>query len=170
MESGSRRALCRSVVVSRTPDDIRGWLGDALARRARHPELEQTLFHRLQELERGPLEQLGELVSAVVEELRRAQTRLAEQAGNLRRLERTVAELAGRVDELSARVPAAPPAPLGYVLLLPGPGGYALVAAEGDAPAPGDELEHGGVRYRVLARGRSPLPDDRRPSLLALPA
>jgi hypothetical protein len=146
------------------PDDIRGWLTEAVARRARHPELEKTLFHQLKELERGPLEQLGELVRAVVEELRIAQQRLAEQAVDVRTLQQTVAVLTERLDDLATRVPA-PPVEAGYVLLLPAPDGYRLAQREGLPPAPG-ELVDG---FRVLNRGRSPLPGDRRPCLLALP-
>jgi uncharacterized coiled-coil protein SlyX len=147
------------------PDDIRGWLTEAVARRARHPELEKTLFHQLKELERGPLEQLGDLVRAVVEELRIAQHRLAEQAVDVRTLQQTVAVLTDRLDDLATRVPEPPPVEAGYVLLLPAPDGYRLLQREGPPPAPGELVEG----FRVLNRGSSPLPGDRRPCLLALP-
>jgi hypothetical protein len=151
-----------------------GWLGDALARRSRHPELESILFRRLQELERGPLEQLGELVRAVVDELRIAQRRLTEQARDLRSLQDTVSTLNGRLDELAERVAdtpraeADPEAESGYVLLLPSPDGYRLVERDGAVPALGDEVEVDGRTYRALTRNGSPFPGDRRPSLLAL--
>jgi hypothetical protein len=148
--------------------EIRTWLADALARRVRHPALEDTLFSRLHELEKGPLEQLGELVRLVIEELRAAQRRLAEQTADLRTLQHTVSTLTTRLDELATRVP--PPAPEeGHVLLLPFPGGYRLVGRPGPPPATGDLVEHEGRGFRVLNRGSSPFPGDRRPALLALP-
>jgi hypothetical protein len=150
------------------PDDIRGWVAEALARRTRHPELERTLFHRLQELEQGPLEQLGELVRAVVEELRVTQARLTEQTRDLHSLRGTVAVLSERLDELAARGPAMPRVVEGHALLLPSADGYLLVRREGPPPAPGDPVEHEGRRYRVLNRGHAALTGDR-PSLLALP-
>jgi hypothetical protein len=150
------------------PDDIRGWVAEALARRTRHPELEHTLFHRLQELEQGPLDQLGELVRAVVEELRLTQGRLAEQTRDLQLLRGTVAVLSERLDELATRAPAPTPVAEGHVLLLPSAEGYVQVPREGEPPVPGEQVEHDGRRYRVLNRGRAALPGGR-PSLLALP-
>jgi hypothetical protein len=151
-------------------DDLRGWLSDALARRTRHPELEQTLFHRLQELEQGPLEQLGELVRALVDELRVTQRRVADQAHDLQALQQTVSALTDRVDEAAAaRAPEPPPIEVGHVLLLPSPEGYRLVVREGPAPALGELVEHGGCGYRALSRNASPLPGDPRPSVVALP-
>jgi hypothetical protein len=151
------------------PEDIRGWLAEALGRRTQRPALEQTLFHQLDALERGPLEQLGELVRAVVEELRLAQQRLNEQAADLRALRATVVGLSSRLDALAAEPEPAPaPAPAGHVLLLPGPDGYRLIEQEGPLPAPGELAEHEGRSYRTLGPGRSPLPDDRRPCALAL--
>jgi hypothetical protein len=152
--------------------EMRSWLAEALASRTRHPALEDTLFHRLHELEQGPLQQLGELVHLVIDELRVAQRRLAEQAGDLSSLQRSVAVLSGRLDDLSGGQAVAPPdAPVdGHVLLLGHPEGYRLLERDGAAPAPGDEVEAGGARYRVLNRGSSPLPGDPRPGVIALPA
>jgi hypothetical protein len=152
------------------PDDIRGWVAEALARRTRHPELERTLFHRLQELEQGPLEQLGELVRAVVEELRVTQARLTEQTRDLHSLRGTVAVLSERLDELATRAPAPAPATVadGYVLLLPSAEGYRLLEQSGEPPSPGDLVEHEARRFHVLSRNASPFPGDSRPSFLAL--
>jgi hypothetical protein len=149
-------------------DETRGWLADALSRRTRHPELEQTLFHRLQQLEKGPIEQLGELVRAVIDELRLTQHRLADQTRDLASLQQTVASLTGRLDELAARVPAAPAVAEGHVLLLPTRDGYRLVERAGPPPLPGDSIEHDGGRYRALSRNASPFPGDGRACLLAL--
>lgn len=151
--------------------DVRGWLADALSRRSR-PALEETLFRQLRELEQGPLEQLGALVGHAIEELRVAQRRIAEQAGELRALARTVAALTDRVDSLTAAAPPAAPAPepvVGHLLLAGGADGYVLVAADGPPPAPGAEVSIGGRTWTVLGAGRSPLPGDRRPCVLALP-
>jgi hypothetical protein len=148
--------------------EARSWLGDALARRTRHPTLEGTLFNRLHELEQGPLEQLSELVHLVVDELRVAQRRLSEQSGDLRALQRTVATLNDRVDRLSEPTPAPEPVE-GHVLLLTGAEAYRLAGREGPPPAPGDRLEEGGRSYRILGGGASPLPGDRRRCVLALP-
>jgi hypothetical protein len=150
-------------------DEIRGWLSDALARRTRHPELEQTLFHRLHELEQGPIEQLGELVRAVIDELRNTQQRLADQARDLAGLQQTVAHLSGRLDELATRPPEPAPLEAGHLLLLPSPGGYRLADCDGPPPPLGEPVEHEGRRYRTLSRNASPHPGDRRPCLLALP-
>lgn len=151
--------------------EIRGWLADALSRRVRHPALEETLFNRLRELEQGPLEQLGELVGLVIEELRVAQRRVVEQATDLRALRQTVAALAERVEQLAARVepPPAEPEPVeGHVLMLPLPGGYRAFVRPGPPPAPGEQVEHEDTRFRVLRVGRSPYPGDRRPCAFAL--
>lgn len=154
------------------PGDFRSWLADSLGRRVRHPVLEDTLFHQLGELERGPLEQLGRLVHMAVDEVRLAQARLAEQACDLRSLEEAVAELTARVDALAehAVVGRSAPQRTGHLLLLSTPVGYRLAALPGPAPAPGDEVEQGGSRYRVLSHGRSPLAGDRRVAALALPS
>jgi hypothetical protein len=148
------------------PEDIRGWLAEALGRRAHRPALEQTLFHQLDALERGPIEQLGELVRAVVDELRLAQQRLAEQAADLRALKATVAALGSRLDAVTATPVAPEPEPEaeGHVLLLATSEGYRLVEREGPLPAPGTVFDG----YRVLGPGRSPLPGDARPCAVAL--
>ena len=146
----------------------RSWLSDALARRIRHPVLEQTLFHQLDELQRGPLERLGELVQLVVDELRFAQRRLSEQGADMRALQLALAELRDRVDRLESGEPPAA-VELGHLLLVPTADGYRLVPRDGLPPAAGDEVVVGGVRYGVLRGGRSPFPADRRPCLLALP-
>jgi hypothetical protein len=159
------------------PEDIRGWLAEALGRRTHRPALEQTLFHQLDALERGPIEQLGELVRAVVDELRVAQQRLAEQAADLRALKATVAALGARLDAVTAppseseSEPEPEPEPVapGHVLLLSTTEGYRLVERDGPPPAPGGLVAHDGRDYGVLGRGRSPLPGDRRPCVLALP-
>jgi hypothetical protein len=145
-------------------EDIRGWLAEALGRRTHRPALEQTLFHQLDALERGPIEQLGELVRAVVDELRLAQQRLQEQAADLRALKATVAALSSRLDAVTAPAPEPEPVPEGHVVLRSTPDGYRLVERAGPPPAPG-ELVDG---FQVLGRGRSPLPDDRRPCVIAL--
>ena len=148
------------------PEDIRGWLAEAIGRRTHRPALEQTLFHQLDALEKGPLEQLGELVRAVVDELRLAQQRLNEQAADLRALKSSVATLTRRLDGLSTPAAAPPePEPEGHVVLLSTPDGYRLVERDGPLPAPGEVVDG----YRVLGRGRSPLPGDVRPCAIALP-
>ena len=152
------------------PDDLRGWLHDALARRARHPHPRAGALPPLQALEQGPLEQIAELVHAVVEELRLAQRRLDEQAADLRALQLTVARLSDRVDDVEAEAPAPGLVPLGHLVLLPTAAGYELLQRDAPPPAPGDPVEHDGRLYRVLRRGRSPLPADERPCVLALPA
>jgi hypothetical protein len=148
-------------------EDLRGWLAEALGRRTHRPALEQTLFHQLDALERGPIEQLGELVRAVVDELRLAQQRLQEQAADLHALKATVAALGARLDAVTAPQPEPEPEPEpeGHVVLLSTPDGYRLVERTGPLPAPG-ELVQG---YRVLGRGRSPFPGDPRPCAVALP-
>ena len=150
--------------------DFRNWLSDALSRRVRHPELERTLFHQLNELEHGPLERLGRLVHMAIDELGVAQRRLADQGRDLEALRTAVTDLAARVDELSRRAtqPADPPA--AHVLVLSTPEGYRFVERDGLPPAPGGEVEHGGLRYRVLGARHRQVPGDPRPSLLALPA
>jgi hypothetical protein len=151
--------------------EVRSWLAEALSRRPRHPALEDTLFRRLQEFERGPLEQLGELVHNVIEELRVAQRRLAEQAGDLRALQHTVATLNDRLDDLSGRVAAAPQPPAeGHLLLLGSADGYRLVERDGPPPAAGERVELDDGGFVVLREGRSPLPGDRRRCAVALPA
>jgi hypothetical protein len=150
----------------------RGWLADTLGRR-RRAALEETLFRQLDELEQGPLERLGSLVHLVVGELRSAQRRLTEQAVDLRTLQETVAALAERVGELEGRVRAgaAPAATTeGHLLLLTTPAGYRLAARDGAPPRPNEPVVHEGVVYRVLRAGRSPLPNDPRRCVLALPA
>ncbi len=150
---------------------MRSWLSDVLSRRVRRPALEQTIFHQLDELERGPLEHLASLVHMVIDELRLAQRRLNDQARDLRSLERTVSELGSRVEGLAAATPA-PEAPVddGHVLLLSSAEGYRLVDGDGPPPEPGGLVEVGGRRYRVLNRRASPYPGDRRRCALALPA
>jgi hypothetical protein len=150
------------------PEDIRGWLAEALGRRTQRPALEQTLSHQLDALERGPLEQLGELVRAVVDELRLAQQRLNEQAADLRALRATVAALSERMDAAAAPEPAPQLVAPGHVLLLSTSDGYRLAERNGPPPEPGETIAYDGCGYAVLGRGRSPLPGDRRPCLLAL--
>lgn len=152
------------------PGDFRSWLADALGRRVQHPALEETLFLQIDELQRGPLEQLGRLVHMAIDELRLAQARIAEQARDVRTLEQALAALTARVDALSpgAGAEPSPPATEGHVLLVSTPDGYRLAARSGPPPAPGDTVEDAGNRYRVLNLGRSPLPGDRRPAALAL--
>jgi hypothetical protein len=49
-----------------------------------------------------------------------------------------------------------------YLVFVPAPGGYALHAVEGEAPAPGDRVAVDG-RERIVAKlGPSPLPGDER--------
>lgn len=146
----------------------RSWLSEALSRRIRHPALEQTLFHQLEELQRGPLERLAELVQLVVDELRFAQRRLSDQAADLRSLQRALAELQERVGRLETDG-AAPAAAPGHLLLVPGANGYRLVPGEEPAPAAGERVVVDGVALRVLRTGASPLPGDRRRCALALP-
>jgi len=148
--------------------DFRSWLADALARRVRHPALEETLFHQLTELERGPLEQLNRLVRMVIDELAAARRRIADQGSELRALQDTVATLTARVDALAFASVEPPAAPAGYLLLLPTPEGYRLVERDGAPPGAGAVVEHEGARYRLLPAAHAPLPGDRRPSLLAL--
>ncbi|HEY6055870.1 MAG TPA: hypothetical protein VIU86_18210 [Gaiellaceae bacterium] len=150
----------------------RGWLAETLGRR-RRAALEETLFRQLDELEQGPLERLGSLVHLVIGELRSAQRRLTEQAVDMKTLQQTVAALAERVEQLEGRVRAeAEPAATtqGHLLLLTTPDGYRLAAREGAPPLPNEPVVHDGVVYRVLRGGRSPLPGDRRPCVLALPS
>ena len=51
----------------------------------------------------------------------------------------------------------------GHVLFLWSPKGYTLRQAAGDAPAVGQELEHGELTVVVSKIGASPLPGDTRP-------
>src|SRR6185436_4408786 len=140
-----RRAGTGLALAERTlmADDIRGWLADALGRRSRQPQLEQTIYRQLRALEHGPLEQIGVLVRAVVEELQLAQRRLNDQAADLRLLHETVTRLSARVDDLSAQVGGRrPPAPTAHVVLLPTDAGYVLLRRDGPPPAPGSLVEH----------------------------
>jgi hypothetical protein len=50
----------------------------------------------------------------------------------------------------------------GWVLMVWSPSGYTLREMEGDAPAPGDELEEDGRTLVVNKIGASPLPGDTR--------
>jgi len=154
--------------------EIRSWLTDVLARRVRRPALEETIFHQLDELERGPLEQLASLVHTAIDELQVARRRLDEQARDVRALRGTIAELTERVDALAAAAAAPEPEPepepvQGHVLMLSAPDGYRVVQVSGPPPAPGEALDVDGTAYRVLNRRRSPFPGDRRPCALLLP-
>jgi hypothetical protein len=51
----------------------------------------------------------------------------------------------------------------GYLLFVSKPSGYELVEREGEAPAPGTEVEAGDLRFTVAKIGTSPLPGDARP-------
>ena len=150
-------------MVAERPE-MRAWIAEALGLRTRHPALETTLFRRLEDIEHGPLVQIGALVHSVVDELRGAQRRLAEQADELRLLRRTVARLTERLDELAGEDAVAD----GHLLLLPGTSGYRLVDRDGPPPVRGEAVEVEGARLRVVGVGPSPLPDDPRRSALAL--
>ena len=52
-----------------------------------------------------------------------------------------------------------------HLLFVSKPSGYELVEREGEAPAPGSQVEVGddGVRFFVSKLGPSPLPQDDRP-------
>jgi hypothetical protein len=51
-----------------------------------------------------------------------------------------------------------------HLLFVSKPSGYELVERDGEAPAPGAEIElEEGVRFTVSKIGPSPLPDDARP-------
>jgi hypothetical protein len=157
-------------------EQTRGWLAEALSRRTRHPELEQTLFRRLQDLEHGPLEQLGGLVRHVIDELRIAQRRVAEQAADLKSLQAAVTSMAERLSRVETGAAASPsvlaPEPeeaSAHVLMLSTATGYRLVERDGPPPGQGELVELDGGYWRVLRRHVSPLPGDRRPSVLALP-
>lgn len=162
----------RSAGMADDEREQRSWLADTLGRR-RRAALDESLSRQLEQLEQGPLERLGALVHLVVGELRSAQRRLSEQAVDMRTLQQTVAALAERVEQLEGRVRAetAPAATTeGHLLLLSTPAGYRLVAHDGAPPAPGEPVVHGRAVYRVLRAGRSPLPDDPRRCVLALPS
>ncbi len=51
----------------------------------------------------------------------------------------------------------------GHLLFVSKPSGYELVEREGEAPAPGTEVEAGDLRFTVAKIGTSPLPGDSRP-------
>ena len=59
----------------------------------------------------------------------------------------------------------------GYLLFVWKPSGYELAERDGEAPAPGSEVEEGDRRFLVTKVGPSPLPGDERPTayLTALP-
>lgn len=93
-----------------------------------------------------------------------------------RRLDDLLETVDARLVELEAAIESTPsqvdaPAPLpeeresAYVLLVPAPSGYALVAHDGLLPARGDtiELPEREERYAVVKVVRTPSPDDRRP-------
>jgi hypothetical protein len=55
-------------------------------------------------------------------------------------------------------------APAKHLLFVSKPSGYELVERDGEAPAPGAEIElEEGVRFMVSKIGPSPLPNDARP-------
>ena len=57
----------------------------------------------------------------------------------------------------------------GYLVFVWSPAGYRLEERQGDAPAPGSELEEGEKRFRVTKVAPSPLPGDRRACAYLLP-
>ncbi len=120
------------------PPEIRSWLSEVLSKRVRRPALEETIFHQLDELERGPLEQLASLVHMVIDELRVAGQRLNDQARDLRSLRETVGELNERVSALAAAAPATQD-PVD-------PPRHADAPATAGEETPGHSpLEHGGI-------------------------
>jgi hypothetical protein len=52
--------------------------------------------------------------------------------------------------------------PQGHLLFVSTTSGYELHERDGEAPAPGSEVEAGDRRFRVLKVAPSPLPGDRR--------
>jgi hypothetical protein len=149
--------------------EMRTWLTDVLSRRVRRPALEETIFHQLDELERGPLEQLASLVRMSIDELRIARQRLDDQARDVRALQETMTVLNDRVDALLEPALAAGPLVEGHVLLVLTAEGYRIAEGEGPPPGAGAEIEHEGAPYRVLNRRPSPYPGDRRACALLLP-
>jgi hypothetical protein len=73
-------------------------------------------------------------------------------------VERVIAE----VEQVATPAEEAPGAVEGHVLFAPATDGYRVLARGGGIPACGSELEHEGVRFRVLRHGPSPFPGDRR--------
>ena len=54
-------------------------------------------------------------------------------------------------------------APAKHLLFVSKPSGYELVEREGEAPAPGSQIELEEARFLVAKLGPSPLPNDARP-------
>lgn len=84
---------------------------------------------------------------------------------DVRQLTARLARLEAQTAELHRALITAENEPVGHLLFLPTPDGYAIVEADEPPPPPGQLLilEHG--CYRVQRVGRSPLPNDRRPCL-----
>ncbi len=77
-------------------------------------------------------------------------------------VERVIALLDHTALSPEAEQPEPSPPVAGHVLFAPSAEGYRLLERDGEAPAPGSELEVGGERLRVLRAGPSPFPDDSR--------
>lgn len=84
---------------------------------------------------------------------------------DVRQLTARLARLETQTAELQRRLITAEQEPVGRLLSLPTPNGYAIVEAD-EPPPPAEQLtilDHG--CYRVERVGRSPLPNDSRPCL-----
>jgi hypothetical protein len=57
-----------------------------------------------------------------------------------------------------------------HLLFVSKPSGYELVERDGEAPAPGADVELEEARFTVAKVGPSPLPDDERPCAYLLAA
>jgi hypothetical protein len=84
---------------------------------------------------------------------------------DVRQLTARLARLEAQTAELQRSLITAAHEPVGHLLFLPTPTGYAIVEAD-EPPPPAEQLlilDHG--CYRVQRVGRSPLPNDSRPCL-----
>jgi multidrug efflux pump subunit AcrA (membrane-fusion protein) len=115
------------------------------------------------ELRRGAVERAERALAAREASLEQVAAQLAERerradgAGRLLLVHREKSE---SEPERTGMSPA-PVAAAEHILFVPGTR-YSISVASGPAPAPGTEIEHDGIRYRVARAGRSPLPGDAR--------
>jgi hypothetical protein len=81
-----------------------------------------------------------------------------------------IGSLERRLGRLEATAPETMPRELHYLVFVAGPDGYQLASAFGRLPLPSDRITGADAPAEVLRVGSSPLPDDRRPCVFAVPA